>query len=1012
MASIITIAGEKLFAAKAQANEQLDIDTFIFANVPGQDATAPISREEGLPSDYIVHQQIVQQVGRINDNVVVYSTVLDSVTGPFEFNWVGLYSSVNNTLVAINHIPTTPKTVTADGVAGNTLNRNFGIEYSGIADLTGIDVAPETWQLDFTARLQGMDKLTQQLARDLNGTDSFIDDGFKVVERSTLNSFEVTPGVAYIGGLRVEATTVNVINVDIYPVHVYADAYFDGDTTSAWKPRVQCYISRIELDDYIDDLGREHFLVPIAIIDSNNEIQDLRQIFNFKTDIETREFKTLSKAIDRLSALSVSYLSKMAEESATIKTTWHNEQSKEGGAEYLIKDRTLIENDKDYIDGDIEKGNLIGANQQIGNSDFYLILKKNNKLNACCFGALGGRQNDDSRALQKYWEYTLSNDLVFDISIKPIFTISSTYYLSAKNEPTFFSSQGYKNIQIKNGETSIYIVPSNSQGQANLFECKGSDGFMFDTIKFEVDAEKASTGNNVRGLLISYSNVGSKNVFGERIESINGEGIMVTTDLNDYKDNGFDSIYRSKKIKIKNIIIDNSEMPFSYTTEFTGYGVTCQCSGDELTVENLSVENIHRAVFVYGVKGVKVASGKILNSNAATVNIGSYGSCIDIDINLVIEQDHALRTDLTRIQVNELGTEGGASLDILGGRTHTCSGINLDFSISGSASINDSGFSINKTTGNGADSSIEFRDINLKIRNLLSGVSRSFLIFNLMRTQNAANVKLRGLRVKDSVVIENGEVCIPSDTLGNVLFENLICYGNVYCTYGDLSKNKPNGGSIVFNESSINGRISTGGYYDCPVTLRNTEISKEISSDNIVPAQNKTFINSQIGGRLMNKKPWNIYTPIDNSKAMYRPDYPIDNLVMGGQRTSESNLTPFELTLTAPDHVKDANIANFFIESFIGNETYSTIKSYQVSITAKRQGSSGFGIVKGFLTVSGVSSNSLLGASFNLAIFSVINTGGQEFNSSDFTMTVYNKNTVKLICTKDCASLYLSVQEL
>ncbi|MEM6508011.1 MAG: hypothetical protein AAF644_00795, partial [Pseudomonadota bacterium] len=33
MASIITIAGEKLFAAKAQANEQLDIGTFAKINV-------------------------------------------------------------------------------------------------------------------------------------------------------------------------------------------------------------------------------------------------------------------------------------------------------------------------------------------------------------------------------------------------------------------------------------------------------------------------------------------------------------------------------------------------------------------------------------------------------------------------------------------------------------------------------------------------------------------------------------------------------------------------------------------------------------------------------------------------------------------------------------------------------------------------------------------------------------------------------------------------------------------
>ncbi|PLT27068.1 phage tail protein [Pseudoalteromonas sp. MelDa3] len=294
MASVITIAGEKLFAAKAQANEQLDIDTFIFANVPAQDPAAPINRDELLPADHVVHQQIVQQVGRINENVVVYSTVLDSVTGPFEFNWVGLYSSVNQTLVAINHIPTTAKTITEPGAAGNTLNRNFGIEYSGIADLTGIDVAPETWQLDFTARLQGMDKLTQQLAKDLNGADSFIDDGFKVVPRSTLNSFEVTAGVGYISGLRVELKEVTYLNASEYPRYVYADAYFEGDASSTWAPKVDIYTSNVEKDDFTDEQGREHYLAPVAIIHNNNKVEDLRFSFTDDKDSTTKNFKTVA----------------------------------------------------------------------------------------------------------------------------------------------------------------------------------------------------------------------------------------------------------------------------------------------------------------------------------------------------------------------------------------------------------------------------------------------------------------------------------------------------------------------------------------------------------------------------------------------------------------------------------------------------------------------------------------------------------------------------------------------
>ena len=286
MASVITIAGEQLFAAKAQANEQLDIDTFIFANVPNQDPNAPINREEGIPTANIVYQQNVQQVGRINDNVVVYSTVLDSITGPFEFNWVGLYSSVNQKLVAINHVPTVTKTATAPGAAGNTLNRNFGIEYSGIAELTDITVDAGTWQLDFTARLSGMDLLTQQLAADMNGKDWFIADGLKVVPRTTENSFSVTPGVGYVSGLRVELKQEHILIVQSYPQFVYVDAWFSGNANSTWSPQLAFTVTNTEMDDYVDPSGAKHYVYKLAVINTANIVNDLRKTIGLAQKID------------------------------------------------------------------------------------------------------------------------------------------------------------------------------------------------------------------------------------------------------------------------------------------------------------------------------------------------------------------------------------------------------------------------------------------------------------------------------------------------------------------------------------------------------------------------------------------------------------------------------------------------------------------------------------------------------------------------------------------------------
>lgn len=327
MAQVITLAGEKLFATKAQANQQLDIDTFIFANVAGQDPAAAIDRNEGIPTNAIVHQQNVQQTGRINDNVVVYSTVLDSVTGPFEFNWVGLYSSVNQTLVAISHVPTVAKTITAPGSAGNTLNRNFGIEYSGIADLAGISVSPETWQLDFSARLSGMDELTRNLAKDLTGKDSFIDDGFKVVPRSTANTFSVLPGVGYVNGLRVELEQEHILTLQTYPQFVYVDAYFDGNASSTWKPKHLLKITDMELDDYIDGTGKKHYLVKLAEVTAADEAEDLRVSFTEKQDSYIRHFKTIEAAKNAV------YL-KVGQRISVE----DNSDVYEGEAKYIIKD--------------------------------------------------------------------------------------------------------------------------------------------------------------------------------------------------------------------------------------------------------------------------------------------------------------------------------------------------------------------------------------------------------------------------------------------------------------------------------------------------------------------------------------------------------------------------------------------------------------------------------------------------------------------------------------------------
>ena len=488
MASIITIAGEKLFAAKAQANEQLDIDTFIFANVPGQDATDPINREEGLPTDHVVHQQIVQQVGRINDNVVVYSTVLDSITGPFEFNWVGLYSSINDTLVAINHVPTTPKTATAAGVAGNTLNRNFGIEYSGIADLTGIDVAPETWQLDFTARLQGMDKLTQQLTKDMVGKDSFIDDGFKVIPRSTANTFEMIPGAGYVNGFRVERDTVWYINMtpDQYPLYVYADAYFEGDASSTWAPRVITYLSTDpDKQDFIDGSGVQHYMAPLAIIKGDNDVEDLRVSFTEKEDNRTHNFKTVAEMKSRNANFKVGK-----------KVYWQGYyEESDGGSNWgIVKEGEHTEDGLEIF--------------SLGNGKYVKANLKGSRINIKKGGAKGDGIEDDHSSIQNVITYACNNskEIYFPSTENEYYRVTDTlivdrYGTSIWEGPAFkWSGEGYTSRVVLDSLTHLEFFVKATSPLRKL----RMDGVYFDA-NGNADICFSTNGNSSPYLTLSHS---------------------------------------------------------------------------------------------------------------------------------------------------------------------------------------------------------------------------------------------------------------------------------------------------------------------------------------------------------------------------------------------------------------------------------------------------------------------------------------------------------------------------
>nr|DAU95861.1 MAG TPA: Tail fiber protein [Caudoviricetes sp.] len=269
----ITLAFEQWKASQAVTGESVLLDEFVFANVPGLNTDKAIDRNEGLPpAAQIVHRQAVSRKGVVNENAVVHSVVLGADVGDFSFNWVGLINKASNTLAMIVHAPLQQKLKTKGGQQGNVLTRSFLMEYNGAQTETGINTPAETWQIDFTARMAGMDERQRVENIDLYGAAAFLGDGWLVAKSGS--QFYVTAGAGYVRGLRAQLAANQNITVTTKPVKVWLDVAWTGTLTSAWAVSTKITVAA-SLDDYVQN-GVQHYVFAVASIDANGNITDLR----------------------------------------------------------------------------------------------------------------------------------------------------------------------------------------------------------------------------------------------------------------------------------------------------------------------------------------------------------------------------------------------------------------------------------------------------------------------------------------------------------------------------------------------------------------------------------------------------------------------------------------------------------------------------------------------------------------------------------------------------------------
>ena len=278
MASLITPQFEHYVAEQTVARGTVQFDEFIFANIPGlnennldQYLTMPTSAQ-------IVHRQSVSQSGVINENAVVYSVTIGTEVGDFDFNFIGLINRSKNLLAVAVQTDTVKKIRNKNAVQGNSITRNMLLEFSGAKALTGINVNANTWQIDFTVRLHGLDEKNRLTNRDLYGRAVFFDDSF-LVKRKTGNQFTIQPGVAYVEGVRMDLTELYNLTANNLPCSVYADVVHHCTVTGEYQTEIK-YLTQSKAD-YVDTANRQHYVQILADIDSQGNVTDRRLLSPF-----------------------------------------------------------------------------------------------------------------------------------------------------------------------------------------------------------------------------------------------------------------------------------------------------------------------------------------------------------------------------------------------------------------------------------------------------------------------------------------------------------------------------------------------------------------------------------------------------------------------------------------------------------------------------------------------------------------------------------------------------------
>ena len=294
MASIITTAGEQFIPAAVSGSAPLTnyriADQIIFANVAGLDHTATPSPDEQIPAT-VVHTEDISSFSSTNDNNAIFTALLDSSTGDFEFNWLGLYNSEYDVLIQVAYEPPQQKYATDGSEIGNVLAKGMVLKIENAAASFDMTQPAQSWQVDFTGRQKAAEDIQRDSMRKIYGTGTYQTIAGQVIKHSTVTGqgklqtvesvYRVQSGAAIIDGLVIDIPETDT-DIDTealqseYPFYVYASMAQEVSVGGV-ENTIEIVTSQQELTPYSDQYGQEYVPVLLALLTDENTIIDARE---------------------------------------------------------------------------------------------------------------------------------------------------------------------------------------------------------------------------------------------------------------------------------------------------------------------------------------------------------------------------------------------------------------------------------------------------------------------------------------------------------------------------------------------------------------------------------------------------------------------------------------------------------------------------------------------------------------------------------------------------------------